>query len=93
MRIKVESFDFVKACAARVEANILACWSDPSYTPQAFLDEFGTAAAASLELNRKLVELVMTYESVTGEAILNPDVLALVGNFTTNTDGTVTVSG
>lgn len=91
-RIKLDSKAFVEITARRVEANIRACWADPQHTPQQFLDQFGSKAAASLNLNRQAAELVTAYEQTTGLTILDRAVLALVGNVTVNPDGTVTVS-
>jgi hypothetical protein len=91
-QVKLDSRAFVDSIARRVEANIKACWGDSQHTPQAFLDQFGTQAAASLALNRDLVAIVMSYEQLTGLTILDRSILALVGNFTVNNDGTVTVT-
>jgi hypothetical protein len=90
--IKEQNLAFIKGVARRVQTNIKACWADPEHTPQEFLNQFGTKAAASLTLNAQAAALVMAYEESTGLVILDRSVLALVGNFTVNNDGTVTVN-
>lgn len=89
---KRDALEFVKSAASIVENNIRRCWNDPQHTPQEFFNQFGQQAAASLALNSDLVQIVMKYESATGIEILDRGVLALVGTFAVNDNGTVTVS-
>lgn len=91
-QVKADSKTFVETVARRVEANISACWADPQHTPQEFLDQFGTKAGASLQLNGQAAALVIAYEQSTGLTILDRAILAKAGNYTVNQDGTVTVN-
>lgn len=85
-------YDFVLRAAELVTANIKGCWASPDYTPQQFLDAIGDQAAGAMTLNGQLVQLILGYQQLTGVTVLDDSVLALVGNFTANNDGTVTVN-
>jgi hypothetical protein len=89
---KRNAYHFVVSAARCAEENINICWDDPQHTPQEFLNEFGTSAGASLSLNRQLIELVLAYEQATNQTILDRGILAKVGGFTVNIDGTATVA-
>ena len=87
-----DAYDFVINAARRAEQNINLCWDDPQHTPQEFINEFGTSAAASMNLNRQLIELVVAYEQATDQTILDRAIIAKVGSFSVNSDGTVTIT-
>jgi len=61
-------------------------WNNPQATPQEISDALGTDASEVFSLHYKLGELIAT---------VNPDLLSntasLIGNFTQNEDGTVTI--
>ncbi len=88
---KASNLAFVRSAAAQVEANIRQCWDDPEHTAQEFLDQYGTSAAAAMEMSRALTLIVLQYQAAAGIVLLKQEVLALAGDWRANEDGTVTV--
>lgn len=89
---KAQNLNVITALRDQVHNNIRACWASGDVTPQEFLDQYGTAAVSAMILNRDAVLLIMAFEQAAGITLLDPAVLALVGEFTPNQDGTVTVT-
>ena len=89
--IKQQNLQLVQQIARQTEQNIRECWHNPAYNPQDFLDTLGSMGTYSMQMNTALVTVVKTYEAVTGIKIFDDSVLALVGDYIVNNDGTITV--
>lgn len=62
-------------------------WNNPQATPQEISDALGTDASEVFSLHYKLGEIIATVNPIFLENTAN-----LIGNFTQNEDGTVTIN-
>jgi len=74
--------------ANELTASLRACWESES--PQAFIDAYGTNAGKVFSLHGDLVALFVKHAEIL-PATVPQNVLELVGSYTVNGNGTVTV--
>ena len=79
--------------ANNLSGSIQECWSGDGYAPQKYIAAYGTNAVAVFSFHGELIGLLRKHAAILPASAQVPDaVLALVGNFVANQDGTITTA-
>lgn len=78
--------------ANNLSGSVQECWDGAGYTPQEYIAAYGTNATRVFQFHGQLIGLLKANADILPESAQIPDsVLALVGPYTANDDGTITV--
>lgn len=75
-----------------LSGSIQECWKGDGYSPQEYIDSYEGKAASVFSFHGELIGLLRKHAAILPTSAQVPDsVLALVGTYKVNSNGTVTV--